>query len=129
MCRDSFMCITPRYMDTEDAATLNISCFTCGREPETNDVFADQTLMSCEKYEHGVMCITHSRTTSSYLKHLNFPLRGKWTQKYTISQICGKTILLQPEKYHALCKGRASKRVAFFSASCQVITSECNNSS
>lgn len=49
--RDSFMCITPRYMDTQDAATLNFSCFTCGRKPETNDVFADQTLMSCEKYE------------------------------------------------------------------------------
>lgn len=50
VCRDSFMCITQRYMDTQDAATLNISCFTCGRKPETNDVFADQTLMSCEKY-------------------------------------------------------------------------------
>lgn len=49
--RDSFMCITLRYMDAQDAATLNISCFTCGRKPETNDVFADQTLMSCEKYE------------------------------------------------------------------------------
>lgn len=49
--RDSFMHITPRYMDTQDAATLNISCFTCGRKPETNDVFADQTLMSHEKYE------------------------------------------------------------------------------
>lgn len=50
VCRDSFMCITLRYMDTQDTATLNISCFTCGRKPETNDVFADQTLMSCEKY-------------------------------------------------------------------------------
>lgn len=45
------MCITLRYMDTQDTATLNISCFTCGRKPERNDVFADQTLMSCEKYE------------------------------------------------------------------------------
>lgn len=49
-CADSFMRLTRRYMDTRDAATLNISCFTCGRKPEANDAFADQTLMSCEKY-------------------------------------------------------------------------------
>lgn len=49
--RDSFMCITARYMDTQVAAAFNILCFTRGREPETNDVSADQTLTSCEKYE------------------------------------------------------------------------------
>lgn len=51
VCWGSFMCITPRYTDTQDAATFNISCFTSGRKLETNDAFADQTQMPCEKYE------------------------------------------------------------------------------
>lgn len=59
VCRDSFMCITRRYMDTQVAAPFNILCFTCGRKPETNDVFADQTLTSCEKYEQW-RCVHNS---------------------------------------------------------------------
>lgn len=58
--RDSFMCITPRYMDTQVAAPFNILCFTCGRKPETNYVSADQTLTSCEKYEQW-RCVPNSQ--------------------------------------------------------------------
>lgn len=80
--RDSFMCNTLRYMNTRDAATLNISCFTCGRKLETNDVFADRILMSCEKYEqwrHG-----HNSLRGKY----QLPEMSKFFTKEEQTQIC-----------------------------------------
>lgn len=79
---DSFICITRRYMDTQDAATLNISCLTCGRKPETNDVFADQTLMSCEKYEQ-------SRHVHNSMQDKQLPETSKLlTEGEIVAKIC-----------------------------------------
>lgn len=76
VCRDSFMCITPRYMGRQNAATLNISCFTCGEKPEAYDAFADQTLMSCEKYVHYTIAHNSQRDSQQLPEALTFS-RGK----------------------------------------------------
>lgn len=99
------MCITPRYTDTQGAATFNISCFTSVRKLETNDAFADQTQMPCEKYERWRNAHNSQQDNQQLPETSKLSTEGEQTQKYTISQIFWKNILLQPDKYHVLCKG------------------------
>lgn len=89
--------------DTRDAAALNISCFTCEGKPEANDVFADQTLMSCEKYERR-RNVHYSQRGIQQLPE-KASAQTEQAYKYAISQICArKTPYCSRENIFELCE-------------------------
>lgn len=77
-------------MDRQDAATLNSLCLTCGGKPESNDVFADQTLMSGGKYEQWCNVNNSRRDVLLLPETSKLSTEREQKLKYTTQKICGR---------------------------------------
>lgn len=93
-------------MDTWDAAALYISGSTCGRGSETNAYLPTKSSCLGKYTSHGVMLITHHKTNTGYLKHLNFTPRQKNVRPSDVGRIS-----LRPEICYVLVKGGSQRHL------------------